>query len=48
MWYVMRHGQTFSNANKIMQGRSESLLSLKGIDQSKSIAYRLLDTGEDF
>ncbi|MDE7056068.1 MAG: histidine phosphatase family protein [Lactobacillus sp.] len=47
MWYIFRHGETLHNKNKIRQGRCQSMLSLKGIDQAKSYAYRLLEQNED-
>ena len=43
MWFIIRHAQTLENSLGIQQGQMESLLSLKGIVQSQSIAYRLLD-----
>ena len=48
MWFVTRHGQTMYNLKKIKQGRYSSLLTLKGIDQMKSVAYRMLDNEENF
>lgn len=48
MWFILRHGETLHNSQKILQGHYPSLLDLKGIDQIKSIAYRILDTKEDF
>lgn len=47
MWYIFRHGETLHNKNKIRQGRCQSMLSIKGIDQVKSYAYRLLEQKED-
>ena len=47
MWYIFRHGETLHNKNKIRQGRCASMLSLKGVDQVKSYAYRLLEQKED-
>lgn len=48
MWFICRHGETLHNKLKIKQGRYPSLLTLKGIDQIKSIAYRILDYEQDF
>lgn len=48
MWFIIRHGQTLENKLGIHQGQIDSLLSLKGIVQSQSIGYRLLDFKENF
>ena len=48
MWFICRHGETLHNRLKIKQGRYPSLLTLKGIDQIKSIAYRISDYEKDF
>ena len=48
MWFIIRHGETLHNVKKIVQGHYPSLLTLKGIDQIKSIGYRLQNTNEDF
>lgn len=48
MWFICRHGETLHNKLQIKQGRYPSLLTLKGIDQIKSIAYRILDHEQDF
>ena len=49
MWFIIRHGQTLENSLGIQQGQIESLLSLKGVVQAQSIAYRLLDfKNEDY
>lgn len=48
MWFIIRHGETLHNIKKIIQGHYPSLLTLKGIDQIKSIGYRLQNTNEDF
>lgn len=45
MWFIFRHGQTMHNASDVMQGRYDSLLSIKGIDQAKSYGYRLAEHG---
>lgn len=47
-WFLCRHGETLMNRKSIVQGRYASLLTLKGIDQIKSIAYRILDHEKDF
>jgi len=47
MWYIFRHGETLHNKNKIRQGRCPSMLDIKGVDQAKSYAYRLLEQNED-
>ncbi len=48
MWYIIRHGQTLENNLGIQQGQADSLLTLKGIIQAQSIAYRLLEQNENF
>lgn len=48
MWFIVRHGETLHNRKKIKQGKYNSLLTLKGIDQIKSIAYRMSGMDEDF
>lgn len=48
MWFIIRHGETLHNLIGIKQGHYSSMLDLKGIDQIKSIAYRLQNTKEDF
>ena len=48
MWFIIRHGETLHNKKKIKQGRYSSLLTLKGIDQIKSIAYRMSNLEDDF
>ncbi|MDD2839555.1 MAG: phosphoglycerate mutase family protein [Rickettsiales bacterium] len=48
-WYIFRHCETLSNKLKArFCGETETLLTLKGIDQAKSIGHRLLNTKEDF
>ena len=48
MWFIIRHGETLHNLIGIKQGRYSSILDLKGVDQIKSIAYRLQNTNENF
>ena len=48
VWYIARHGQTLENKKEIQQGHYPSLLTIQGINQAKSIGYRLLDQEEDF
>lgn len=48
-WYIFRHCETLSNKLKArFCGETETLLTLRGIDQAKSIGNRLLNTKEDF
>mgnify|MGYP003608203708 CR=1 FL=1 len=47
MWYFFRHGQTIHNIYKVSQGRYNSSLSLKGIDQAKFCAYKIQDLEEN-
>ena len=48
MLFFCRHGETMHNRKKIKQGRFPSLLTLKGIDQAKSMAYKILDHEKNF
>lgn len=48
MWYFFRHGETVHNKFKISQGRYNSCLSLKGIEQAKLYAQKLLKSEKDF
>lgn len=43
MLYIVRHGQTWWNWQRIIQGQSDSELSPKGIEQGKRIAKLLKD-----
>ncbi|HSQ97823.1 MAG TPA: histidine phosphatase family protein [Rickettsiales bacterium] len=48
-WYIFRHCETLSNKLKTkFCGEVETLLTLRGIDQAKSIGHRLINTQEDF
>ncbi|GMO56435.1 MAG: histidine phosphatase family protein [Rickettsiales bacterium] len=46
MWYIFRHGETLDN-KRILQGRTATLLTLKGIVQAESYAYRLKENEEN-
>ena len=48
MWYFFRHGETIHNKYKISQGRYNSCLSLKGIEQAKLYANKILKAENDF
>ncbi len=48
MWFIIRHGETLHNVKRMVQGHCQSLLTLKGINQIKSVGYRLQNTNEDF
>lgn len=48
MWFILRHGETLHNRKKIKQGCYNSMLTLKGIDQMKSIAYRMMKKENNF
>ena len=41
--YLFRHGETEDNKNRIFSGRRNSLLTPKGIEQSKELAAKLKD-----
>lgn len=38
MIYVVRHGQTEENNNRIIQGQQDTLLNQVGIDQAERVA----------
>jgi broad specificity phosphatase PhoE len=42
--YIVRHGQTEWNVQKRMQGRLDSALSLKGMEDAQRLRYYLADT----
>lgn len=48
MLYIIRHGQTWWNWQKIIQGQSDSELSPKGMEQGKRIAELLQNENIDF
>ena len=48
MWYFFRHGETVHNKFKISQGRYNSCLSLKGIEQAELYANKILKFESDF
>ena len=49
MWFFTRHGETLYNTLGIQQGHTDvSFLTLKGIIQAQSFAYRILDKETDF
>ena len=48
MWYFFRHGETVHNKFKISQGRYNSCLSLKGIEQAELYANKILKFENDF
>ena len=48
MWYFFRHGETIHNKYRISQGRYNSCLSLKGIEQAKLYAHKILKSEKDF
>jgi broad specificity phosphatase PhoE len=45
--YIVRHGQTEWNVQKRMQGRLDSFLSLKGVEDAKRLRDYLADTKFD-
>jgi broad specificity phosphatase PhoE len=48
-WYIFRHCETLNNKFRTrFSGEIETLLTLRGIDQAKSIGHRLIDMKEDF
>lgn len=43
MIYLVRHGETEKNLNGIVQGHTNSPLTIKGVEQSKQVASKLKD-----
>jgi probable phosphoglycerate mutase len=41
--YLVRHGETFDNANQIMQGQTQGMLNENGIRQAKELCLQLAD-----
>lgn len=41
--YLVRHGETFDNANQLMQGQTQGELNAKGIAQTEAVAEELRD-----
>ena len=39
--YLVRHGETVDNANKIMQGQTQGELNANGIEQARTVAKNL-------
>lgn len=46
--YVVRHCETYGNKNGKVGSDAEVFLTIKGVDQAKSIGYRLLNENVDF
>ena len=46
--YLVRHGETIDNVNKIMQGQTQGMLTLEGERQARQLASRLADIHFDF
>ena len=44
--YLIRHGETVDNYNKIMQGQTQGELNEKGIEQAHAVSRNL--AGEQF
>lgn len=45
--YLVRHGETVDNVNKIMQGQTQGELTEKGRTQAKELGVRLADVAFD-
>lgn len=45
--YLTRHGETVDNANKILQGQTQGLLSPCGIEQAENLRDRMAATHLD-
>ena len=41
--FLVRHGETFDNANQLMQGQTQGELNAKGIAQAEAVAEKLRD-----
>lgn len=41
--YLVRHGETFDNANRIMQGQTQGKLNAVGIQQAEEVARQIRD-----
>jgi probable phosphoglycerate mutase len=41
--YLIRHGETYDNANQIMQGQTHGMLNENGIQQAKKLCKQLAD-----
>jgi len=48
MIYIVRHGQTGMNKARLLQGRRDSQLNEKGIEQAKQLGARFLSLGVRF
>jgi broad specificity phosphatase PhoE len=46
--YLVRHGETVDNVNKIMQGQTQGQLTPEGEHQARLLAQQLADTHFDF
>ena len=46
--YLVRHGETLDNVNKIMQGQTQGQLTPEGEHQARLLAQKLKDTHFDF
>lgn len=45
--YLVRHGETFDNVNRIMQGQTQGQLNPTGIQQAEEVALRMADAPID-
>ena len=48
MWYFFRHGETIHNKFNVSQGRYNSCLSLKGIEQAKLFGNKIKNLENDY
>ena len=46
--YLVRHGQDQDNANKILNGRRDTPLTKKGLEQAQELAEKIKETGISF
>jgi probable phosphoglycerate mutase len=47
LWYIFRHGETLHNIKRKYQGRCDSLLTIKGVEQAKAFGVLLKNNGKN-
>ena len=45
--YLVRHGETFDNQNRIMQGQTQGQLNTTGIAQAEEVSRQMADSSID-
>lgn len=46
--YLVRHGETVDNVNKILQGQTQGMLTPHGVEQAEQVAREMSDVDIDF